>query len=145
MPPKYAIQRGSVWHKSRLKSRDFYRNMAYGPQKYGIRTPHFMPYEPFLLGVGVVFNLLKLPLFCQPLSSLFALHGLRALDLLESKQTAGLRNRGIPLRDGPATTATILEFISRGPILHFLGVPLDDAPNAPSTQWNTEKRQRVFI
>ena len=33
--------------------------MAYGPQKYGIRTPHFMPYEPFLLGVGVVFNLLK--------------------------------------------------------------------------------------
>ena len=34
-------------------------NMAYGPPKYGIRTPHFMPYEPFLLGVGVVFNLLK--------------------------------------------------------------------------------------
>ena len=32
--------------------------MAYGPQKTGIRTPHFMPYEPFLLGVGVVFNLL---------------------------------------------------------------------------------------
>ena len=25
---------------------------------YGIRTPLFMPYEPFLLGVGVVFNLL---------------------------------------------------------------------------------------
>ena len=25
---------------------------------YGIRTPTFMPYEPFLLGVGVVFNLL---------------------------------------------------------------------------------------
>ena len=60
MPPKYAIQQGSVWHTSRLKSRDFYRNMAYGPQKYGIRTPHFMPYEPFLLGVGVVFNLLKI-------------------------------------------------------------------------------------
>ena len=34
--------------------------MAYGPQKYGIQTPHFMPYEPFLLGVGVVFNLLNL-------------------------------------------------------------------------------------
>ena len=32
MPPKYAIQWGSVWHKSRLKSRDFYR-------RYGIRTP----------------------------------------------------------------------------------------------------------
>ena len=35
-------------------------------QKYGLRTPKiwhanppFMPYEPFLLGVGVVFNLLK--------------------------------------------------------------------------------------
>ena len=27
---------------------------------YGIRTPTFMPYEPFLLGVGVVFNLLTL-------------------------------------------------------------------------------------
>ena len=25
---------------------------------YGIQTPTFMPYEPFLLGVGVVFNLL---------------------------------------------------------------------------------------
>ena len=33
--------------------------MAYGPPKYGIRTPPFMPYEPFLLGVGVVFNLLS--------------------------------------------------------------------------------------
>ena len=26
---------------------------------YGIRTPTFMPYEPFLLGVGAVFNLLN--------------------------------------------------------------------------------------
>ena len=26
---------------------------------YGVRTPPFMPYEPFLLGVGVVYNLLK--------------------------------------------------------------------------------------
>ena len=26
---------------------------------YGIRTPPFMPYEPFLLGVGVAFNLLR--------------------------------------------------------------------------------------
>ena len=31
---------------------------------YGIRTPTFMPYEPFLLGVGVVFNLLRF----EPLS-----------------------------------------------------------------------------
>ena len=28
--------------KSRLKSRDFYRNMAYGPQKYGMRNPPFL-------------------------------------------------------------------------------------------------------
>ena len=64
MPQKYAIQWGSVWHESRLKSRDFYR-------KYGIRTPKiwhtnpppFMPYEPFLLGLGVVFNLLNKELF----------------------------------------------------------------------------------
>ena len=34
MPPKYAIQLGSIWHKSRLKWRDFYR-------KYGIRTLAF--------------------------------------------------------------------------------------------------------
>ena len=59
MPPKHAIQWGSVWHKNWLKSRDLYRNMAYGPQTYGMRTPPFMPYEPFLLGVEVVFNLLK--------------------------------------------------------------------------------------
>ena len=26
---------------------------------YGIRTPTFTPYEPFLLGVGVVFNILN--------------------------------------------------------------------------------------
>ena len=59
MPPKYAVQCVSVWHKSRLKSRGFL-------QKYGIRTPKmwhtnppFMPYEPFLLGVEVVLHLLK--------------------------------------------------------------------------------------
>ena len=34
---------------------------------YGIRTPPFMPYEPFLLGVGVVFNFgcSKLEPFCE--------------------------------------------------------------------------------
>ena len=47
---------GSVWHKSPLKSREIW-DVA---QKYGIRTPPFMPYEPFLLGVGLVFNVLKL-------------------------------------------------------------------------------------
>ena len=60
-PQNMPYKRGSVWHKSRLNSRDFYR-------KYGIRTPQdmayeppplFVPYEPFLLGVGVVFNLLS--------------------------------------------------------------------------------------
>ena len=59
MPQKYAIQWGSVWHKSRLESRDFYR-------KCGLRTPPSMAYEPppfyaictVLLGVRVVFNLL---------------------------------------------------------------------------------------
>ena len=35
--------------------------MAHGPPKYGIRTPPppFMQYEPFLLGVRVVFKLLR--------------------------------------------------------------------------------------
>ena len=53
MPQKYAIQWESVWHKSRLNSRNFYRK--YGirtPLLYGIRIPPFMPYEPFLLGGG---------------------------------------------------------------------------------------------
>ena len=59
MPPKYAIQRGSVWHKSRLESRDFYRKMAYGPSFYGIRTPPFYAiWTVFIWGLGVVFNLL---------------------------------------------------------------------------------------
>ena len=41
-PPKHAIRWGSVWHKSPLKSRDFYR-------KYGIWTPKKMAYKPPLL------------------------------------------------------------------------------------------------
>ena len=60
MPPKYAIWWGSVWHKSRLESRDFYR-------KYGIRTPKIWHMNPpfyatwtVFVGVGVVFNLLIL-------------------------------------------------------------------------------------
>ena len=56
MPPKYAIQWGSaVWHKKSAKFKGFYRK--YGirtPQKYGIRTPPFLPYELFLLVVGVL-------------------------------------------------------------------------------------------
>ena len=42
MPPKYAIQWGSVWHKSRLRFRDFYR-------KSGIRTPKIWHTKPPLL------------------------------------------------------------------------------------------------
>ena len=33
---------------------------------YGIRTPTFTPYEPFLLGVGVVFNILRVGLAYNP-------------------------------------------------------------------------------
>ena len=49
------------------------------------------------------------------------------------------------IRDGPTTTTTIFELISRGPPFIIFGVTPDDAPNAPSTQWNTEKPQRFFI
>ena len=76
MPPKYAIQRGSVWHKSRLESRDFYR-------KYGIRTPFlwhttspfYAIYEPFLLGVGVVY--------------IFVCHGIGSLDKKKTRLYGG--------------------------------------------------------
>ena len=34
-------------------------NMAYGPQNMAYKPPPFMPYEPFLLGVGVICNLLN--------------------------------------------------------------------------------------
>ena len=33
---------------------------------YGVRTPPFMPYDPFLLGVGVVYNLLSFNLRPEP-------------------------------------------------------------------------------
>ena len=60
MPPKYAIQRGSVWHKSRLKSRGFLPKIWHmDPPFMAYEPPPFMPYEPFYWGVGVVFNLLK--------------------------------------------------------------------------------------
>ena len=50
--------KGAVWHKSSLQSRDFYR-MAYGPKNVAYEPPLLMPYEPFFLGVVVVFNLLN--------------------------------------------------------------------------------------
>ena len=46
-------------------------------------------------------------------------------------------------KDGPTTTTTIFEFISRGLIFKF-GVPSDDAPNAPSTQWGTQRNHKDF-
>ena len=53
-------------------------------------------------------------------------------------QTSMIKRRAQP-RPRP-----FFEFISHGPIFIF-GVPPDAAPNAPSTQWNTEKAQRFFI
>ena len=49
----------------------FTENMAYEPQFYGIRTLTFMPYEPFLLGMGVVFNILIFRLQQEQLQSRF--------------------------------------------------------------------------
>ena len=57
-PQKYAIQWGSLWHKSPSISRDFYGKYGIWTQTYGIRTPTLMPFEPFLW-VGVLFNLLN--------------------------------------------------------------------------------------
>ena len=39
MPPKYAIQWGSVLHKSPSKSRDSTANMAYGPKNMATNPP----------------------------------------------------------------------------------------------------------
>ena len=60
MPQKYAIQRGSVWHKSWLESRDFYRKYGIRTPFYGIRTPLLCHMNRFYGGWGVVFNLLRL-------------------------------------------------------------------------------------
>ena len=67
MTPKYAIKWGVVWRTNPLKWRDFHRECGARTDFHGIRTPTFMAYEtppfmpnePFLLGVGVVFNLLR--------------------------------------------------------------------------------------
>ena len=48
MPPKYAIQWGFIWHKSRLESRDFYR-------KYGIQTPLLWHTNPPFYAIWTVF------------------------------------------------------------------------------------------
>ena len=65
------------------------------------------------------------------------------LFFLPRKLNKMLQNPGL-VRDGPYTTTTILSSSRTTPSFN-LGVPLDDASNALSTQWNTEKRQRLFI
>ena len=55
--PKCAIQWASVWHTSRLISRDFYRKYGIRTQKYGIRTPLLCHMNRFSWGWGC-FNLL---------------------------------------------------------------------------------------
>ena len=53
VPPKYAIQWGSVWHKS-LNSKGLPQKIWHAePPKYGTRTPPSIPHEPFYWG-GVV-------------------------------------------------------------------------------------------
>ena len=53
--PKYAIQRGSVWHKIKR----FLQKVWHMDPKIWHTNPPFMPYEPFLWGVMVVFHLLN--------------------------------------------------------------------------------------
>ena len=49
-PHNMPYNRGSVWHKRPLKSRDFYREYGIRTQKYGIRTPPFHAMWTALLG-----------------------------------------------------------------------------------------------
>ena len=91
--PKYTIQWGSVWHKSSSESRDFYRKYGIRTPKYGIRTPSFMPYEPFLLGVGVVFYLLSRYLE-RPCASQ------EGASMLLTREAGFSRREGGPLRRG---------------------------------------------
>ena len=69
-----------------------------------------------------------------PLPSLPAQPPLHSLWLYRRKPT---------VRDNPNTTTTTFKFYG-APFLLF-GVPQDAAPNAPSTQWNTEITQIFFI
>ena len=52
VPPRYAIQWRSVWHKSPLRSRDFYRKYGMWAQNMAYEPHHFMPCEPFYWGEG---------------------------------------------------------------------------------------------
>ena len=56
----------------------------------------------------------------------------------------GLWGRAGPVRDDRNRTTTNFEFISQG-LFFICGVPPGAAPNAPSTQWSTERTQRFFI
>ena len=84
--------------------------MAYGPPKYGIQTPLFIPYEPFLLGVGVVFNLLRFtqPGFGRIPKGIFPGEMSTAqssLKSLESRLEIGLASQRTPEAEFPKTAA----------------------------------------
>ena len=66
MLPKYALKRGVVWGVKSLEIKplsqriDSTNRLVWHTNSdfYGIRTPTIVPYESFLLGVGVVFNII---------------------------------------------------------------------------------------
>ena len=62
----------------------------------------------------------------------------KAWILTSVRTTIGGSAEALGIRDGPTTATTILSS-SRGAPFFIFGAPPDDAPNAPSTQWNTEK------
>ena len=68
-----------------------------------------------------------------------------------ARHPAGLSEKKLKTSSPPKPTKEAIlrlePFLSssrRAPFFNF-GVPPDDAPNALSTQWNTEKPQRFFI
>ena len=54
MPPEYAIQWGSVWHKSQLKTRDCYRKCGIWTPRYGIQTPLLCHMNRFYWGWSII-------------------------------------------------------------------------------------------
>ena len=48
------------------------------------------------------------------------------------------------IRDGPTTTTTIFEFISRGPIFDFLGYPPRMTHQMPSLHSGTQRNHKDF-
>ena len=62
LPPNHAVQGEFVWHKIPSFKGISTENMGYRPRKYGTQTPLFIAYVPLLLGVGMVFTLLRIDL-----------------------------------------------------------------------------------